>query len=226
MATATTPTTVNGGGDVMLRGTASDADLDVLGYTWSSNGGGSFDNASVFDRTWTAPRALSIDREVVITFTVSDDAGASTTATVSITVRGNQAPPVMVSPTTATVDGDEELALFGSAIDPEGDGLTYAWTSSGGGTFDAALALDTTWTAPAKTNATQHIILTFTVTDDGAGRLPHAAEVRVTVRGDQPPPPPPIITGGGGGGPSGPTPSDEDFEWTVGARHRGAGRRQ
>ena len=212
-ATATTPTTVNGGGQVTLDGTATDPEGDTLTYTWSSDGGGSFDNDSALDTTWTAPGALSTDRGVVITFTARDDVGASATATVNITVRGNQAPQVMVSPTAATVDGDEELALFGSAIDPEGDSLTHAWSSSGGGTFDDALAFDTTWTAPAQTNAAQNIVLTLAVTDDGAGRLTRAAEVRVTVRGDRPPAP--IIFIGGGGGPSGPTPSAIEFEWNV-----------
>ncbi len=58
------------------------------------------------------------------------------------------------------------------------------------------------------------------------GRLPASlsrgapSEVSVTII-DPPPPPPPTITGpidfggGGGGAPSGPTPSDADFEWTV-----------
>ncbi|MDD9995301.1 MAG: hypothetical protein OXS35_06085, partial [Dehalococcoidia bacterium] len=43
--------------------------------------------------------------------------------------------------------------------------LTYAWTSSGGGSFAAASALSTTWTAPAATSSAQAITLTLTVTD-------------------------------------------------------------
>ena len=144
-AIATTPTTVNGGGKVTLRGTASDPDGDRLGYTWSSNGGGSFANASALETTWTAPRALSTDREVVITFTGSDRARATARATVNITVRGNQAPRVMVSPMAATVNGDEELALLGTAVDPEKDGVAFLWNSNGGGSFDNASAPDTTW---------------------------------------------------------------------------------
>ena len=214
-ASATPPTTVYGLGTVMLRGTATDPDGDGLEYTWSSNGVGAFENDEALETVWTAPRALSADRAVVITFTVSDGARASAPATVSITVRGNQAPQAMVSPDTATVDGAEELELFGSAIDHEEDGLAFRWSSNGGGSFDNASAPDTTWTAPATTADVQNITLTLTVTDDGAGRLTHAAEVRVTVPGDQPPPDPIIIGGGGGGGPSGPSPSDIDFEWTV-----------
>ena len=73
------------------------------------------------------------------------------------------------------------MALDGTATDPEGDGLTYAWTSSSGGSFGDAGALDTTWTAPAATTAAQTITLTLTVTDDGAGGRSATATVTVTV---------------------------------------------
>ena len=230
-ATATTPTTVNGGGKVTLRGTATDPDGDGLGYTWSSNGGGSFDNAAALEATWTAPRALSTDRQLVITFTVSDGARASAPATLSdgarasapatlsITVRGNQAPQAMVSPTTATVDGDEEVTLSGSAIDPEEDGLAFQWSSNGGGSFDNASAPDTTWTAPATTADVQNIILTLTVTDDGARRLTHgrrsASRCGATSRlptpsssgPSSPPPPSPAVAVAAAGGRPAPRPA-------------------
>ena len=110
------------------------------------------------------------------------------------------------------------------ATDPEDDDLIYFWSSNGGGTFNDDAAPEATWTAPPKTDTSQSIMLTLTVTDDGAGSLPGAATVNVTVRGNQPLPPP-IIGGGGfagfgggfggGGGGGGPTPSEADFEWTV-----------
>ena len=133
----------------------------------------------------------------------------------------NTAPTASARATTpTTVNGLGRVTLDGTATDPEGDTLTFAWTSSRGGTFDDASAIDTTWTAPAKTHARQEIVLTLTVTDDGTGRLTHTAQVNVTVPGDQPPRDPIIIIGGGGGGgggggPSGPSPSEVDFEWTV-----------
>ena len=211
------PTTVNGGGTVRLDGTATDRDDGTVTYRWSSNGGGSFDDASALDTTWTAPRATNANESVVLTLTVTDPANAAASATASVTLRANQAPRVTVSPATATVEGDGELEVSGTATDPEGDRLTYAWNSNGGGTFDDASAPETTWTAPPKIDTAQSITLTLTVTDDGAGALRGTATTDITVLGNKPPPPP-IITGGGGGGgggPSGPTPSEQDFEWTV-----------
>ena len=195
---------------------ASDRDDGTLTYRWSSDGGGAFDDDEALVTPWFAPRATAANERLVLTLTVTDSTNASASATASVTVRANQAPRVTVSPSTARVDGEEVLAVSGSATDPEGDRLTFAWSSNGGGSFDDAGASDTTWTAPATTADVQNITLTLTVTDDGAGRLKHAAEVRVTVPGNTPPPDP--ITsggGGGGGGGGGPSPSVVDFEWTV-----------
>ena len=218
--------TVDGGGTVTLRGTATDPEDDDLTYFWSSNGGGSFDNASALDPTWTAPPKTNAVQNIVLTLTVTEDrVGARTeTANVDVTVRANQAPRVTVSPATVTVDGGGTVTLRGTATDPEDDDLTYFWSSNGGGTFNDDAAPETTWTAPPKTDTSQSIMLTLTVTDDGAGSLPGVAAVNVTVRGNQPLPPP-ILGGGGfagfgggfggGGGPTGPSPSEVDFEWTV-----------
>ena len=216
-ARATTPTTVNGLGRVTLDGTATDPEGDTLSYAWASSRGGTFDDASALDTTWTAPAKTDAAQDIVLTLTVTDDGAGELThaAEVHVRVRENQRPTASVSPGAASVDGGGEVTLRGTASDPDTTTLTYAWTSSGAGSFHDASALDTTWTAPPKTNAAQDITLTLTVSDDGYAERAATVTVQVTVRGDQPPPR--IITGigGGGGPPPAPTPSDEDFEWTV-----------
>ena len=73
-------------------------------------------------------------------------------------------------------------------------------TVAAGATFDAAIQDTYTVVVEASdSNSANPLVATVTVT------------ITVTTR----PPPPPIIFGGGGGGPSGPTPSEADFEWTV-----------
>ena len=224
-ATATTRTTVNGLGRVTLDGTATDPENDTLTYAWTSSGGGTFDDPLALDTIWTAPEKTDAAQDIVLTLTVTDDGAGQLThaAEVNVRVRKNRRPTASVSPDTATVDGGGAVTLDGTARDPDTTMLTYAWTSSGGGTFDDASALDTTWTAPPKTNALQDITLTLTVADDGYEERAATVTVQVTVRGDRPPPRPVIIGptvspgggGGGGGGPSGPSPSKLDFEWTV-----------
>ena len=210
-----TTATVDGGEEVALDGMASDRDDGTLTYRWSSDGGGAFDDDEALVTPWFAPRATAANERLVLTLTVTDSANASASATASVTVRANQAPRVTVSPSTARVDGEEVLAVSGAATDPEGDRLTYIWSSNGAGTFDDDAAPETTWTAPPKTETAQSITLTLTVTDDGAGPLRGAATVNVTVRGNLLLPPPPSGGGGFGGGGGGPSPSVVDFEWTV-----------
>ena len=179
--------TVHGGGSVSLDGDAMDPEGDRLTYAWASNGGGRFANAAALDTMWTAPAKTNAEQDITLTLTVTDN-GAGTladTAAVGVTVRANEAPDASLSPTSATVNGGGSVALDGSASDADDSALTYRWTSSGGGTFANARALDTTWTAPAATSIEQSITLTLTATD--ATMASDTATVQMTVRANQPP---------------------------------------
>ena len=76
------------------------------------------------------------------------------------------------------------MQLSAVITDADSDSLAYAWTSSGGGSFDDAAAADTTWTAPDATAAAQTITLTLTVTDAVGGTT---FTTDVTVQPNQPP---------------------------------------
>ena len=177
------PTTVNGGGTVMLSTTVTGAVGDVF-YSW--RGDGTFSSTSISNPVWTAVDAASSDLISILTLFVADDVTTDTT-TVQVTVRGNQAPEVSLGSTATLVDDGEEVSLTASATDPEGDVLTYAWTSSAGGSFDDAGTLDTTWTAPPATRQDQPVTLTLTVTDDGAGTRSTTRTRSLTVRANEAP---------------------------------------
>ena len=218
VAATTSQNRVNGGGSVRLDGNATDPQGDRMTYAWTSDGGGTFTNASAVDTIWTAPPADTSDRQITLTLTVTDSNGASSTATVGVIVLANQPPRVMVSPTAATVAWSQTLMVTGTAVDPEGDGLTYFWSSSGGGVFDDLFATRTIWTAPAQSDTIQIITLTLTAIDDGAGGRLGTAGISVLV-GSNRARSGSLGAGGGGGGGGGappvPVPSDEDFDWNV-----------
>ena len=161
------PQTVDGLGAVILDGTASDPDQDTLTYSWTANPDvGSFADAGALDTDWTAPAKTNAQQTVDLTLEVSDTAGNTVTAQVTVTVRANQPPTVSIEAGTTPVQGGQQVALTGTARDPDGDDLTYSWSQSGDlGTFSATDTASPTWTAPAKTNAQQTASLTLTVND-------------------------------------------------------------
>ena len=79
---------------------------------------------------------------------------------------------------------------------------------------DGQITVGTGVTFDAAVQATYAVTVTA---DDGSGEANATATIDVTITVGTVPPIilPPIGIGGGGGGPSGPTPSAEDFEWTV-----------
>ena len=101
------------------------------------------------------------------------------------------------------------------ATDPDGDGLTYSLSGP-----DAAFFVIDAGTGQIRTAAgvsfdaevrSQYRVRVHV--DDGQGGA-DTVDVIITVTA-RPIILPPIGLGGGGGGPSGPTPSEVDFEWTV-----------
>ena len=185
---AVTPATavVAGAGTLKPSVQATDPENDDLTYAWTSDNGGTFSDAAVAGAKWTAPAATANDQTITLTLTVTDAHRETATATVVVTVPASTSgsPSVSATAAPAIVDGGDTVTLEGTAADPDGDGLSYAWTSSGGGTFAKAAALVTTWTAPAATTITQRITLTLTATDDSSDANRSLSTVVVIVRAE------------------------------------------
>ena len=161
------PQTVDGLAVVTLDGTASGPGSDTLTYGWAANPDvGTFSATDIASPTWTAPAKTDSVQSVTLTLTATDTSDNSVTADVTVTVRANQGPTASATSDITAVDGLGTVALDGTASDPDQDSLTYSWAASPNvGSFADAGALDTTWTAPAKTNAQQTVDLTLTVND-------------------------------------------------------------
>ncbi|WP_151830270.1 Ig-like domain-containing protein, partial [Acinetobacter junii] len=162
VATPTTATT-NEDTAVTLTPSVTDPDAgDVLTVTSavSANGGTVTINA---DGTLNYTPALNYVGDDVVTYTVTDAAGQTTTSTITVTVTGVNDVPV-ATPTTATTNEDTAVTLTPSVTDPDaGDVLTVtSAVSANGGTV--TINADGTLNYTPALNYVGDDVVTYTVT--------------------------------------------------------------
>ncbi len=182
-----TVVTLNGSG-------SSDPDAGTtLTYTWAQTAGlaVTLTGGNTVQPSCTAPE-VTADTVLTFTLTVSDGA-LSSTDTVNITVRNVAAqnrPPVVNAGADQTVEEGITVTLSGSAVDPDGDTLTYVWTQTAGPSVTLSGA-DTATASFATPDVTANTVFTFTlkVTDPSGVAVEDSVSITVTAK-----------TGGGGGG--------------------------
>ena len=130
-------------GSCQIICTASDRDGDELSYNWSASGGKiSGTGASV---NWTDTD--SVGSSYNVTVTVTDGRGGKVMKQVTIIVRYNR-PPTIIS---LVADADWILPsgstqVTCTASDPDGDELSYEWSTTGGDI--SGIGAVVSWTAP------------------------------------------------------------------------------
>ncbi len=159
--------TVNEGGTIQLTCSASDPDGDALSYHWTISGGqGTLNNPCILHPIYTAPLVNSCAGEdVVLTLTVTDACGASSSDSLIVHVRNVNKPPIVkLGPTFSMREGTSKQ-LTAVATDPECQHLTYYWTASAG-KFDNQFSAHPVYTAPLTNSCTgENVSITLTVTD-------------------------------------------------------------
>jgi len=122
--------------------TASDPDGDELSYNWLASGGEI--NGEGTTVTWTAPDSAG---SYNVTVTVTDGRGGEVTKQVTITARANSPPTInsLVADADWTTPSGS-LQVTCNALDPDGDELSYEWSTTGGDISGAGAAVN--WTAP------------------------------------------------------------------------------
>ena len=199
---------------------ASDPENGTLSYRLSGDNNFTIDSATGQIRV-ASGAALDHERRPThtVVVTASDPSNASATATGTISVSDVNEPPVfdMATISLEVVEDAEEGDSVGrpvAATDDDGDQLSYSL--SGGGSF----AIDeTTGQIVVGANAVLDPSFQDTYSVTVEARDPEFARdtIDVTIKVVERITRATTFTGGGGGGgpPPGPTPSDEDFEWTV-----------
>ena len=127
---------------VNLTVTASDSENDPLSYTWDATGGTISGTGTQV--SWQSPGAPG---NYTVSIEVSDGINlVSKSVIINVSEPGNNPPVVDLSADKTEVNPGEIVNLISSASDPDGDILSYKWTSTGGsiaGTGSSAI-----WTAP------------------------------------------------------------------------------
>jgi len=138
------PVIVTEGEVAILRGTATDVDGLVALYEWDFDGDGTYDwsNGTTGRALWTYETPGNFTAKLRVT----DNIGASATATVSVEVRPrppNQEPVADAGADLEVDQGDPvEFLMAGSDLD--GMVVLYEWDYEGDGTFDEVSAVPTT----------------------------------------------------------------------------------
>jgi len=147
-------------GSCQIACNATDRDGDDLSYNWSADGGGITGEGDTV--TWTAPHSAG---SYNVTVTVTDGRSGEVMSCVIIEVRANR-PPTITSLEAAapwtTPSGSIQVTC--DASDPDGDELSYEWTTDGGDISGTGTAV--TWNAPEEVGI-YHVTV---VAKDGHGR--------------------------------------------------------
>ena len=177
------------GGTVRLTATAADPDAgDALSFSWSALGNaGTFGSASSTASTSTTTWTPGAPGTFVLTCTVNDGHGASSTLSITVAVSGStgsggvnvvaslNAPPVVqnVSLANGPAAVGKALSFSAAASDADGDPMTFAWSvASCAGAFsgqaDSAGGSAVTFT-PSAQPAGGACVVTLTATDGRGG---------------------------------------------------------
>ncbi|MCY1041932.1 kelch-like protein [Corallococcus sp. bb12-1] len=174
-------TSVAAGGSISLTATAHDPNPgDTLSYAWSATAG-SFSAPSAAATSWTAPASTGI-ATLILTVTDSRGLSSSVVLAVNVTADGegdatlsisfNSSPVVTAlsaSPTSLAVGQTTSVSTLAS--DPDGDGLSYAWSASCAGTWAQASSSSAFFTPSVLPAGTcNNCQLTVTVSDGRGGQ--------------------------------------------------------
>lgn len=156
---------------------SSDQDGSIQSVSWSVvNGPGSISGG-----TYTAPSELSSDTSATVEVTVTDDNGATDTATATVSVSATNDAPTAKPDGPFSVKEGASVTLTDSSTDEEGS-LQKSWSLvSGPGTVSQG-----TYHAPDTMSSDTTATVRLTVTDSGGKQATAEAKVSIQMVNDAP----------------------------------------
>lgn len=141
---------VSEGAIVQLDGSGSyDEDGNPITYLWTAPAGITLDNNKLQKPSFTAPE-VKVNTNYVFTLVVNDGTDNSDPSNVTINVlQINKRPVANAGPDKSSNEGLSSISLDGSlSSDPDGDVISYKWTSLDGIILFDALGVSPTFNAP------------------------------------------------------------------------------
>lgn len=197
VATADPHAAVNEGDTVTLGGSAVDPEARAMTYAWTQTGGPAVvvTGGTTLGPTFTAPQVGPGGGPSTTTLTfelaASDTAppgycggDATGRATVQVIVNNVNRAPTADAGDDRTVPEETLVTLDGTASqDPDGDGLTYAWTQVSGPavTLSAANVATPTFTSPSLPQRTSATLVFALVVSDAYGGVSSVSTVTLQV---------------------------------------------
>ena len=152
---------------VTLIGSGSDPDGSITSYQWN-------DGATILGNAATISPTLSVGTHT-LTFTITDNGGATSSDSVVVTITANQAPTADAGADQSIIDSDDDgsetITLSGSGSDVDGSIVAYQWT-------EGATVLGNTASISPSLSVGTHT-LTLTVTDNGGATASDSVTVIV-----------------------------------------------
>jgi PKD repeat protein len=148
--------TVDSGTAVNFTSSSTDPDGSIVSYKWD------FDNDGVVDSTTANPsKTFAKSGSYDVKLTVTDNDGASSSVSHTVTVR-NRGPQAAFTASATTTDSGAPVTFTSTSTDPDGSIASWKWDFDNDGTVDATTAVASHAFATAGTATVK-----LTVTDDG-----------------------------------------------------------
>ncbi|QDI88468.1 peptidase [Candidatus Nitrosopumilus sp. SW] len=168
------------GSDVTIVGSGADADGDELTFSWKQLSGDMVDfNKSGKSLNFKAPEVLpSESKRLSFQLTVTDTTDQKGFDQVVVFVSPENGAPIATASDDRTVYENTLVDIMCSGVDPDGDSLTFTWSTQSNAKFTDSSSGKTTVTAPSVVKDSK-ITLTCTVSD---GTLSASDSLVLTVK--------------------------------------------